>query len=324
MTITKEIPVGIAGYFKIEVRNSEGKVVKELPWQKNEILDSGLRSLHDSAESAGLGLGKYCVVGTSADAVDVALDTGVKAQLGSRVVMTTYTSNRTGEYFAKTSEYNWAIGDTTGNIAEVGITNSTSTRFLTRARIKDALGVPTTITVLADEQLRVYYELRLYWPMSDLVEIINVNVGTVAAPVWVATTMTTRPLYIGSATGWDIYQGSGDALFAHEAVSNYTGWYSYGSDMALALASATIPSGTFIGQARYDATFVTLYDPAHTTFEMTVPSTKWNVAGGIGGMKWSARGDLYRTCWQTKIDPPLPKTNLDVATVNFRISVTRQ
>jgi hypothetical protein len=57
----------------------------------------------------------------------------------------------------------WRFGEgiAAGNIAEVGLGWGNATLW-NRARIKDAQGKPTVITVFADEYLDVVSEIRVY------------------------------------------------------------------------------------------------------------------------------------------------------------------
>lgn len=76
----------------------------------------------------------------------------------------------------------FSLGDTTGTFSEVGIsTSSNGNNFIAGQLIKDEFGNPTTITVLADEQLSVTYTLELSVPNGEQGGK-NIGTGTVPTP----------------------------------------------------------------------------------------------------------------------------------------------
>lgn len=84
-------------------------------------------------------------------------------------------------------KYSFPPGSATGNISEIGISNSaTETDSLfSRALIKDALGNPITLTILADDYLDVFYTVRLYTSPDvtsfSVVDGANTITGTIQA-----------------------------------------------------------------------------------------------------------------------------------------------
>lgn len=61
----------------------------------------------------------------------------------------------------------FSAGAAAGNLSEVGVGWATGNNLFSRALILDALGNPTTITVLPTEVLDVTYEIRIYPPETD-------------------------------------------------------------------------------------------------------------------------------------------------------------
>jgi len=154
----------VAGYFKIEVLKGD-EVIREIPWQRNLVLDQGLDYLGNSKDWA-----RYCHVGTD-NTTPVVGDIQLGAFLAGRIIdsTATFSVNSTDHYIYIRPTYTFAIGATTGNISELGFGNHATTAGLfSRALIKDAGGNPTTLTILSDEKLKVYYEFRIYQPQADI------------------------------------------------------------------------------------------------------------------------------------------------------------
>lgn len=103
-------------------------------------------------------------------------------QLQSRIA---YTSNRPSgiggasgisggaEPFAYVrTVWRFVDGQAAGNIQEVGVgqvvTNPATDPLFSRALVLDAAGDPTSITVLSDETLDLFYEFRIYLPTTDV------------------------------------------------------------------------------------------------------------------------------------------------------------
>lgn len=164
------IPVGVrlSGHFTVfkgkcvngERDRSTEKKVAEFD---NIITDLGL----DHVGNVGDYLG-YCHVGTgtATEVVgDTALGSFVAGVQDSADVSETYKSVRGSSPYYSTAHHKYEFGEgvAEGNIAEIGISDQITTGSLfSRARVKDGGGSPTTISVLSDEYLDVFYELRMY------------------------------------------------------------------------------------------------------------------------------------------------------------------
>lgn len=164
----------LAGFYRLQVRNGRTlKVKKDTGWFPNIITDQGLNAR--GSESNILG---QTQVGSGTDA-PATTDTALQ----SFVASTTTTQDSSPAAQASPPYYGrfrvtrrFDEGVAAGNLSEVGIgygtsgsnTDPTNARPLfSRALILDALGNPTTITVLSNEVLDVTYELRNYPPLVD-------------------------------------------------------------------------------------------------------------------------------------------------------------
>jgi len=151
----------------------------------NLITDAGLDMIGTNTSDAYLNV---CRLG-SGSVTPAFTDTVLGNQIASADrISSTYGGSDTapvhswGRY-----KYSFAPGSATGNISEIGISNSgTATLPLfSRALIKDALGNPITLTILADDYLDVFYTVRLYTSPDvtsfSVVDGANTITGTIQA-----------------------------------------------------------------------------------------------------------------------------------------------
>src|SRR5690606_8917143 len=94
--------------------------------------------------------------------------------LGSRIASSNTVPSNTAGTTSAAPYYTWmrktfrfAAGVATGNLSEVGISWLTTGALFSRALILDSGGLPTTITVLADEVVDVTYEFRIMAKTDD-------------------------------------------------------------------------------------------------------------------------------------------------------------
>lgn len=170
ITLHAKVTCGLRGRLQLTRRKVDTlTVVEQTPWFDNIIVDIGLDRLGTIGPIA-----TYCRVGTNGTVPSA----GQTALLGYVADTSTIQSNlevaqATPPYFGRlVRTYRFAAGVAAGTLAEVGIgwgDNNLANTLWCRALILDALGVPTTITVLSDEVLDVTYELRLYPDLDDKV-----------------------------------------------------------------------------------------------------------------------------------------------------------
>lgn len=164
----------VHGLFKLVVLNKAGNVVRELPWQDNLVTDLGLNVLATAGTLASGTMGAYLYVGTgnsTPDGSQTNLDNPfTPIALRANEHRTTFnagnsTSPDIQDYISVLERFTFNRGDIVGNVAELGISssiNSSTAAFRTRALVKDENGDPTVLTVTAEDQLIVFYEIRLY------------------------------------------------------------------------------------------------------------------------------------------------------------------
>jgi len=167
MNINSTIKVG--ALFKLDVYKEIGEApVKSLDWFANTMLDQGLK--HLSGTSGHTFSIDYVAVG-SGTSTPVATQTGLDAYVASTDNIVTSTGGRnmsTPVYAFGRKTFRFAKGAAAGILGELCLcqlisTNPVEIFAINRARIKDALGGPTTLEVLPDEFLEVTVEFRTYF-----------------------------------------------------------------------------------------------------------------------------------------------------------------
>jgi hypothetical protein len=301
-----DVKVGLSGRFKFDVRKPDGSIEELLPWFDNLITDGGLNRWGTGAPFLN------CQVGTGTNQPAVG-DTALQTLLATTttVAQISNTAQSAPPYYQTVIlQYTFPQGGVIGNIAEVGV--GFPGGLWSRARIKDAGGVDTTITVVALDQLIVSYELRFNIPNVDVVT--NQTIGGVS------TTITTRAANVTGAT-W-----VGGGQLALTVLNSSSGFGSYGPTVSTTMgaydgaigAITSTPTGTSVqssvvtrGAYSNNSLFVDLTG----TFSIA----QGNLAGGIDAVSLIT----YPGQWQMGFVPPIVKVNTQVLTVPFRLSWAR-
>lgn len=296
----------VAGHFRLEVVRPDGtrRVVAEFD---NLITDWGLDRM--GANSDWL---TACHVG-SGNAAPANGDTA----LGNRIATTSnVVSNSAGRassapYYAwRKRVYRFAAGAAAGNLAEVGIgiSDTSGSYTFSRALIRDGMGDPTTITILADEILDVTYEFRFYAPSADAT-------GAVTDPeTSISHNWTGRAARVTDGDWWHI-NPAGTSMRENFSENNFSP-KAYDGDIQ---AVTQEPSGTSdtIGGAPDPYTAGNYY--TDMVFALGLADANFTPAGvgavfvrhGIGS-------------YQLSFDPKPAKTADDELTLTTRVSWSRR
>lgn len=196
------------------------------------------------------------------------------------------------------------------NASEVGV-GMVRTELFSRALVRDALGNPATISVLADEYLDVTYEIRLYPPLTDsVVELVPNGSDQVPRTITCrACHANSRKLNANTGYGWDLRNsifswgttvGGGECSMmaspANSGIRLYTG------DLGTAFGH---PSGTF--------TYVSAALTARAATGGAYGYWTVNLGLSQGNGELSVIGiNMGAGSFQIKIDPPFQKTAEDV------------
>lgn len=296
--------VTLSGQYRCVVStDSEGNnVTKDTGWFDNLITDTGLDAIglsdgDDSGSFSGNILDFFRVGSgsTPPQPTDTSLVTEVAA-----VEVDTSERDEVADYPAgynslvNTSQF--AEGVAAGNLSEIGMGGASS--LFSRALIVDGAGNPTTITVLANEFLTVFYTLRVNIPKGDVVTTLDVDIdGTLTSHTITMRPMDANDWKFSAAFHTGIRMKAMSATLGAETSSPAGGGFS---------TSISIPSyspGTYIKSASY-----------------TWGLTEANYASGINVFS----GWTPLSKWQFSIDPALNKDNTKSLEVTVSLRYARE
>lgn len=293
-----------AGRYRIE--KLKGDIVTYAgPWFKNLITDNGLALMATSPNYLN-----RCFVG-SGNAPPTVGDTSLQNQIGSFTNIASNSDSVSPEppYCAtRLRTWTWNAGAIVGNIAEVGVGEGPLNLF-SRALILDPNGVPTSITVLADEQLRVSYEHSYYAPIGDHEFTLTLG-GSLGGTYDVLA----RPCEVTSAAASAAAVGWG-AWMAQNSNGSSIGNTVYNGDIGPVTGS---PSGN--ANANNNSPNGIVSGPLTIESEVNWSLNQGNVAGGIR----SIRKRLGNGMFQFQFTPPIPKDSSNSLTLVFEHSWGRR
>ena len=253
---------------------------------KNLIVDQGLNNAASTAINA---LVTKCKVGSSSD-IPTTSDTALGQPVGGYTPVVTSTYNHSSGnpvwYTYGRFTYTFPVGAVTGDLREIGFFDSSDNMF-SHALIKDGAGNPTTVTVLADEQLFVTYEVRKYPAETDQTGafILAIN-GVDTSFSYVA-----RPALINTTTSANYWHGS------HQLGVD-TNIVAYESQT---LGSATgTPTGTAVAGSGTIDTYVA--GSFKSTLNCVFDPSVANFTNGIGSM-------MLCNGFQVSFNPAIPKNS---------------
>lgn len=178
MNILSKPQIGLSGQYRAEIRRN-GIIIQETDWFDNLITDSGLNYLGGNVPVL------KCKVGTGTNVPNV-LDVSLSNELGSAFLSTDqwgWSSNLSAQVtnslepdFISSHTYacSFAQGSVVGNVTEVGIGPAAGNLF-SRALITDNNSTPTTLTLLAIDQLTLYYKLTITPILTQTNGSVSIN-----------------------------------------------------------------------------------------------------------------------------------------------------
>lgn len=230
--------IGLAAEFRCVIYDADGNEKYDTGYHKNMILNQGLDFFGGGKGST---IFTRCVVGAGGS-----LPVATQASLDSFVASSTPYPNedsKSWDYNGSDAYYKTNIvrvysfdGMGSANIAELGLasefTSGTSYNLCTRALIKDHLGAPTTLSIRADETLRIYYKLWQVFKVEPTTHAISLLDGAGGAVDYTATAKLSNvgalaytsligtPFNIGSTRAGYLYPGELGAVTGLPAGSN--------------------------------------------------------------------------------------------------------
>lgn len=325
------VPIGVAGIVKnVEVLRADGSVKFETGEFRNLILNTGLDRIVTQANPVytSISCATHCRAGTG-NAPPTPTDLNLTNQVASAGYTNpppagTWGVDLEGGFCWSRHVYTFALGAINNqNIAELGIgwAASGNGTLFSRALILDANGTPTTITILSDEQLRVTWEFRKYWPTEDVTgELANSgNRGGVYG-------YTIRASLIqnwGAGTYGNL--GIANKNISNMYNDNAPGFY-YAPSVLGDLTEK--PSGS--KQASGMEGVGNFSRPGSANFRYSWGLTAGNGSSeGISCLYWggvannAAGGQASHTSFQIEFDPPIPKTAEDLLELDLYIQPVR-
>ena len=275
----------LAGRVKLQISGGVRGTI-DYPWQDNMILDQGFEYLISGSQDVFRSFG----VGSSSQTVQPT-DTGLIAPIAFTPISTsgiTHGWDADGGFGWSRASRSFARGAAAGNVSELttGYGNN-NTSAMARALVRDAMGNPTTITVLSDEVLTITWEWRKWWTVSEP-NTIEYLVDDV--------TKTTTVSY-------------------KQSLSTAAG--SLGNGGVNPIGSQLISSigGVFVGE------FKTTFTEAQGNPQVASVSTSGD--GASGGKGHPGQVFTYDAAYAT-FDPPIAKTNEFILEIRHRMSMTRR
>lgn len=289
--------LGVKGRYRL-IKRKAGKQTFDSGWFSNLITDQGMDFLATSNQYLFA-----CQVGSSSVApafTDVALGSIIAGASSPSAESVIDTTNR---YAISRRTFTFFAGTATGNISEVGVgTATTGSTLFSRALVLDSMGTPTTITVLADEDLVVIYELWIKQPAGDVVASVSGQSVTVRASLVNS---------INTVRGWGL---SGNGIRFELPSSNST--------HALHSGAIGLITGEPVGTPQF-ATGSSIANDAYVPGSFTrVGTLRWLPAQANG--TWlSASWQFGPTFWQAGFDPGITKTSVQSLRIKVRLTWSR-
>lgn len=294
-----ENTLGISGRWRMrKFRN--GKVTYDSGVKDNLITNIGMDAFGTQLLSQYMG---RLAVG-SGSTTPTETDTNLAAWVATKdndALSTSFTT--TSPYqFTVNGHYEFAAGAAAGVLSELGIAaaGGANPQVRTRALITDDMGNPTTITVLADEQLVVDYQIVIHVNEADVTTVYNVK--------GVDRNIVMRPARMGTSAAHNV---SGQI--------NWSGflygvdWRQGGSGLPGPITGE--PDGSLVSTSHRSRTNKT-YVPGSYYLEQDF---HLSLAGAAGSTISGAVGTSCAASYQIAFDPPIPKTGTETTKLTLRM-----
>lgn len=207
-------------------------------------------------------------------------------------------------------EFKHEIGEVDGNISDLGfsISSASSQNSLdSRVLIVDSLGNPTSITVLASEQLVISYRLELIMPINPSGEDFTFEISGVTYNANCRPAKSFKDL-----VAQDLYKG--------DINLDTAGWFGISTNNTVNSLFSN-PSG--ISTKNLDN--VQIEYPSEKPYTIrktgTIPINYGNYSDGIGAFTLAVKNSGYHFAYY--VTPKIPKTSSEILTLAFEMSFQR-
>ena len=300
------VDVGVQALFKLVARTNDGSERDLTDWFPNLVLDSGLNRMSQGAWFTQVAVG-------TGNSEPLVTNVGLDSFLASTSTITEAGSSRQLNtlpyYYSLVTVFRFAQGVAAGNLSEIAMTWGGNNCW-NRALIKDINGNPTTVTVLPNEFLDVYTELRIYPKMTDTLSTVNL-LDSKGATISTHNVTIRANMYIGLENSPSYRTGStavrvGDRI-THRSVSVY------GSNAQLNNITTSI-SGTSIGTYTPTAS-----NDSYPTLRSCALKTPLSITQLVGVHKAI---DIQTRLggWKVEYNPPISKDNTQSLEHNFMLT----
>lgn len=310
--ISANLRTGVEGHFRLEVLRSDGSVKEDTGFFRNLILNQGLDNLFKMPAVRAY---YFIQVGFGNGAPSVT-DTALQSHAAGINSFSEYHNDPTGvvttspRYYYDQATVTFATGAVVGNVAEIGAASSNTgpNTLFSRALVKDSNGDPTTVSVLADEQLRVTYQLRWYIPEGEATGTLDLGEQVVKYAIRASfnnrinNTLFGRPY---EAFGW-LARNSWDAYAAGATLAPLGTAGPTGSSITIGVTPAGAWQGSYVNGS-FSRTCRATFSPAQIT-------------SAIGGFHFNP---THVGPMQVVFDPPIAKTNTKRLSLDITSSISR-
>lgn len=288
-------------------------------WLPNMILDQGLNYLGVAATA---GPTVFCSVGTSSTAVS-ASQTALGAHLASTSSLSGSSQSNLGASLYQgqvTQTWSFTQGAVVGNITEMGIGRITGgAELFSRCLIIDGGGTPVALTVVALDQLTVYYRVTATPVLTDLTSSVVISSVTYNFTARLANATQ----FAASLNAMLVGSIGAPHLGTHLVNATTT----YPSTSTIGAITST-PSGTstsITGSSTSTATYTN--GNFYNDSTLTVIPSVGNSSGGIGAILinfgYGGAGSASFAQFQYVFTTPIPKDNTKTLTLVTRFAWSR-
>lgn len=313
--------LGMAGEFRLQVYRPDGRCRHDTGFFPNLITDIGLDQPGgvSPALQAAISVGTDNTPPTNSDTTLGARVATTQSDQGSGYTASVGTPGDADWYTAYTQALRFGAGAAAGNLAEIGVTaSSTPWNCFSRALILDGGGNPTTLTVLSDEYLDAAYRLRWYAGniLSDVEDTLTITGSGDHDIVLRRAEVDGGSNYWRPLWQWDAGTPSISSGRAYNgSIGAITGVPSGTSSTSTSQSNASYSTGNY-----------------YRDFTVTWGLNDGNLAGGISaiaiacgtGRVSPGSGGSAAAGYQFSLDPVISKDNTQILTLNFRQSWARR
>ena len=305
--------IKLGGEYKLVITKPDG-TKQETGWFSNLILNQGLDRIGTSSNQ----IISYAQVGTG-NVAPAITQIGLNSFLaGSSQFTGVPVTNSGAPTYISNHVWNFpfAQGAVVGNITEIGVGWApTGNNLFSRALILDNLGSPTSITLVAIDQLTVYYRLKVVPPLTDVSSTVTIG-GTPYN--YTARVSSVGSFVFSSYTFWASQIGQAGSMVYPYTAGTAGQTYGAGSVLGTITGTPTVQSGT--GGSVTPGTYTPGTYTRDDTFNWSI--TQGNATGGIQAIVFyfAPQGGVS---FQYRFTTVIPKDNTKTLSITTRITWTR-